>query len=104
MELHSQGAGKNGKSDNGDEPAEEGNYKTKGNIICFDVLDLSIFHDEDGAKGCNSHDNDRPAKDEPLEKIGQRTSPPEWKMNPSFPPFGRGEWRDLGSIFSFNQK
>ena len=101
MELHSQGAGKNGKSDDGDEPAEEGNDKTKGNIICFDVLDLSIFHDEDGAKGCNSHDNDRPAKDEPLEKIGQRTSPPEWKMNPSFPPFWQRGMEGFGINFQF---
>ena len=89
--LHSQGASKNGKGDDGDEPAEEGDDETEGHIIGFDLPDRTVLRDEDRAEGGDSHDNDRPAKNEPLEKIIQRTTRRKEKLSPLAPFFQRGD-------------
>jgi hypothetical protein len=69
--LRTYGTAQDGKSDGGYQPAEKGEDKTEGDVIRFNLLNVSIFRNEDRAQRGNPHDHDRPTNNQPFIEIGQ---------------------------------
>ncbi len=69
--LRIYGTDQDGKSDDGYQPAEKGDDKTESDVIRFNLLNVSIFRNEDRAQRGHSQDHDRPTNDQPFIEIGQ---------------------------------
>jgi hypothetical protein len=73
--LKSEGPGKYGKRGDGYDPAEKSDDITKRYVICFNLLELTEFDNQDCPQGGDANDNNGPTHDQPFEKIRHELSP-----------------------------
>jgi hypothetical protein len=73
--LKSEGSGKNGECDDGNDPAEKSYDIAEGYVIRFYSLHLSEFHNQDCSKSGNTDDDNRPTDNQPFEEICQELPP-----------------------------
>jgi len=73
--LESEGAGEYGKGGDGNDPAEKSYNITEGYVICFDSFNLPKSNNQNCPQGGNTHDYNRPADNQPFEKVCQGSLP-----------------------------